>query len=109
MFDLIVNAHRDTARRGLAPLVISWTVHALVVGAVVLLPLLFATIHSRLPPRSSSYSGGTARGHRLLPHPRPRRTGCEAEFASVCTDPAASAASTGGGPSRASARHRHGG
>ena len=32
MFDLIVNAHRDTTRRGLAPLVISWSVHALVLG-----------------------------------------------------------------------------
>ena len=43
MFDLIVNGHRNTTRRDLAPLVISWAVHALVIGAVVLLPLLFAT------------------------------------------------------------------
>ena len=43
MFDLIVNGHRNTTRRDFAPLVISWAVHALVIGAVVLLPLLFAT------------------------------------------------------------------
>ena len=43
MFDVIVNGHRNTTRRDLAPLVISWTVHALVIGALVLLPLLFAT------------------------------------------------------------------
>jgi protein TonB len=47
MFDLIVNGHRNTTRRDIAPLVVSWTVHALLIGAVVLLPLLFAA--GRLP------------------------------------------------------------
>jgi protein TonB len=43
MFDVIVNGHRHTRRRDVAPLVISWAVHALAIGAVVLLPVLFAT------------------------------------------------------------------
>jgi periplasmic protein TonB len=43
MFDLIVNGHRNTTHRDLAPLLVSWAVHALVIGAVVVLPLLFAT------------------------------------------------------------------
>ena len=47
MFDEIVNGHRNTTRRDFAPLVISWTVHTLMIGAVVLVPLLFAT--DRLP------------------------------------------------------------
>ena len=47
MFDLVVNGHRTTTRRDLAPLVISWAAHALVVLAVIGLPLLFAT--DRLP------------------------------------------------------------
>jgi protein TonB len=47
MFDLIVSGHRNTTRRDLAPLAISWGLHALAMGAVILLPLLFAT--SQLP------------------------------------------------------------
>jgi periplasmic protein TonB len=50
MFDLIVNGHRNTTRRDLAPLVISWTVHVLAIGAVALLPLLFATQHLPVIP-----------------------------------------------------------
>ena len=45
MFDLIVNGHRNTTRRDIALLAISWALHTLVIGAVVLLPLLFATDH----------------------------------------------------------------
>jgi len=45
MFDLIVNGHRNTTRRDIALLAISWALHSLVIGAVVLLPLLFATAH----------------------------------------------------------------
>jgi periplasmic protein TonB len=43
MFDLIAKGHRNTTRGDLAPLVISWALHALVIGAVVLMPLLFAS------------------------------------------------------------------
>ena len=43
MFDLIVKGHRNTTRRDFAPLLISWGVHTLVIGAVVLVPVLFAT------------------------------------------------------------------
>ena len=112
MFDLIVNGHRNTTRRDLAPLVISWAVHALVIGAVVLLPLLFATESAAGCPegdpdlcngcRTAAATASSATSVRA-------DAGCEASFASACTDPAAGAASTGGGPSRAPARHRHGG
>ena len=44
MFDSIVNGHRTTPR-GVAPLVMSWAVHTLVIAAVVVLPLLFAADH----------------------------------------------------------------
>ena len=47
MFEVIVDGHRNNTRRDLAPLVISWGLHALAVGAVVLVPLLLAT--DRLP------------------------------------------------------------
>jgi protein TonB len=47
MFDTIVNRHRTGGRRGLAPLMISWAVHTLAIGALVLVPLLFAA--ERLP------------------------------------------------------------
>jgi len=43
MFDVILGGHRNTGRRRIAPLAISWAVHTLAIGAVVLLPLLFAT------------------------------------------------------------------
>jgi len=47
MFEVIVDGHRNSTRRDLAPLVISWGLHALALGAVVLVPLLVAT--DRLP------------------------------------------------------------
>jgi protein TonB len=47
MFDSIVHGHRRTTRRDLAPLVISWAVHIVAIGAIVLLPLLAA--QGRLP------------------------------------------------------------
>ena len=51
MFDLIVNGHRRTTRRDLAPVVISWAVHSLAIGAAVLLPLLFATQQAPAVPK----------------------------------------------------------
>jgi len=48
MFDLIVKGHRTATGRDIAPLVISWAVHALAVGAIGVLTLLFTT--DRLPP-----------------------------------------------------------
>ena len=47
MFELIVKGHRTTTRRDIAPLMTSWAMHALVLGAIVVVPLLFAT--DRLP------------------------------------------------------------
>jgi protein TonB len=47
MFDSIITGQPRTTRREFAPLAISWTVHVLVIGAVVLLPLLVAP--SQLP------------------------------------------------------------
>ena len=55
MFDLIANGHRHTTRRDFAPLVISWAVHALVIGAVALLPLLFATKQLPVPQQVVTY------------------------------------------------------
>ena len=51
MFDMIVNGHRNTTRRDVGPLVISWAVHTLVVGVVVFLPLLFAADHLPAAPK----------------------------------------------------------
>ena len=51
MFDLIVNGQRNTAPRDIVPLAISWAVHTLGIGAVVVLPLLFATDHWPMVPK----------------------------------------------------------
>jgi protein TonB len=50
MFDLIVAGSHGAKRRDLVPLAISWGVHALVIGGVVVLPLLFATNPLPDPP-----------------------------------------------------------
>src|SRR5690349_8413563 len=47
MFDLIATGDRPRTRRGIVPLLTSWAIHAVVIGAVVVLPLFFAT--DRLP------------------------------------------------------------
>ena len=49
MFDLVVHGHRNTTRRDGATFVISWFVHAIVIGAVVVLPVMYAT--DQLPDR----------------------------------------------------------
>jgi protein TonB len=46
MFDLFATGHRPNTR-GLVPLLTSWAIHALVIGAVVVVPLFYAT--ERLP------------------------------------------------------------
>ena len=51
MFDLIVNGQRNTTPRDIVPLAISWAVHTLGIGAVVILPLLFATDHLPVVPK----------------------------------------------------------
>ena len=51
MFDLIVNGQRNTTPRDIVPLAISWAVHTLGIGAVVVLPLLFATDHLPVVPK----------------------------------------------------------
>src|SRR3954464_649740 len=43
MFDLVVHGHRNTTRRDGVTLVISWLVHAIVIGVVVVLPVLYAS------------------------------------------------------------------
>jgi protein TonB len=43
MFDLVVHGHRNTTRRDGVTLAISWLVHAIVIGAVVALPVMYAT------------------------------------------------------------------
>ena len=47
MFDLIATGRRPSTTRGIVPLLTSWAIHAIVIGAVVILPLLYAT--DRLP------------------------------------------------------------
>ena len=42
MFDSIVNGHRKTTRRDAAPLLISWALHAIGIGAVLLVSLVLA-------------------------------------------------------------------
>jgi protein TonB len=51
MFDLIVTGHRNTTRRDLGPLVVSWALHAAAIGAVVLLSLTLASDHLPALPR----------------------------------------------------------
>jgi protein TonB len=42
MFDLIATGNRANRRRGLVPLLTSWAIHAMVIGAVVVVPLFYA-------------------------------------------------------------------
>jgi protein TonB len=51
MFDLIATGHRPRTSGGIVPLLTSWAVHAIVIGAVVVVPLLYAT--DRLPDAPS--------------------------------------------------------
>lgn len=51
MFDVISTGHRPSAARGLVPLLTSWAIHAMAIGAVVVLPLFYAT--DRLPDAPS--------------------------------------------------------
>jgi hypothetical protein len=110
MFDLIVNGHRNTTRRDLTPLVISWAVHSLAIRAVLVLPLILATHQlPTVPGEILTYvtvcctaAGATASSASGVC----TDASCEASFASASTDAAAAAPSTGRGPSRAPARHR---
>ena len=47
MFDLIATDDRPRTTRGIVPLLTSWAIHAIVIGAVVVLPSFYAT--DRLP------------------------------------------------------------
>lgn len=47
MFDFIATGDRPRTRRGVVPLLTSWAIHAIVIGAVVVVPLFYAT--ERLP------------------------------------------------------------
>src|SRR4051812_17347001 len=61
MFDSIVNGHRHATRRDVAPLLISSALHTVLIGAVVLLPLLFARTHAPpVPAQVLSYVTVTA-------------------------------------------------
>jgi hypothetical protein len=51
MFDLIATGHRSRTSGGIVPLLTSWAIHATVIGAVVVVPLLYAT--DRLPDAPS--------------------------------------------------------
>jgi protein TonB len=53
MFELIVRGHAHTTRRDVAPMVISWALHALAIGAVVVVPVLF--VSNQLPAASTEF------------------------------------------------------
>ena len=94
MFDLIVNGHRRTTRRDLAPVVISWAVHSLAIGAVG--PSTVAlrdTAGAGCPERHPDLRDG--RRTAIATAAAPSRAGvradadCKASFASGHADPAA--------------------
>ena len=105
MFDLIVNGQRNTAPRDIAPLAISWAVHTLGIGAVVILPLLFATDHLPVAPKEILTHVTVA----APPPPPPAAPAPAPAVKRPSPRPAptreADAAGTGGGRSRASALH----
>lgn len=41
MFDLIAQGHRQTPHRDVVPMLISWTIHVIAVGAVIAVPVLY--------------------------------------------------------------------
>ena len=69
MFDLIASGHRSSASRGIVPLLTSWAIHAIVVGAVVVLPLLYAT--DRLPDAPREVLAFVASAPPVSPPPPP--------------------------------------
>jgi hypothetical protein len=102
MFDLIVNGHRNTTRRDVASLVISWTVHALVIGAVVLLLLFFATGSLAGCPQGDvdlRHRRCTAATATSSPTGVAGDNGYKSSFTAARTDAAAAATGTGAGRS----------
>ena len=69
MFDLIATGHRSSTSRGIVPLLTSWAIHAIVIGAVVVLPLLYAT--DRLPDAPSEVLAFVAPAPPAPPPPPP--------------------------------------
>jgi protein TonB len=55
MFDVIIKGHRNTSRRDVTPLVTSWALHALALGAVVLLPFFVTTDFLPVPEEVLTY------------------------------------------------------
>src|SRR5688572_4222971 len=69
MFDLIATGHRSPTARGIVPLLTSWAIHSVVIGAVVVLPLLYAT--DRLPDAPSEVLAFVAPAPPAPPPPPP--------------------------------------
>ena len=69
MFDLIATGHRSPTARGIVPLLTSWAIHAIVIGAVMVLPLLYAT--DRLPDAPSEVLAFVAPAPPAPPPPPP--------------------------------------
>src|SRR5688572_14844139 len=69
MFDLIATGHRPSTARGIVPLLTSWAIHSVVIGAVVVLPLLHAT--DRLPDAPSEVLAFVAPAPPAPPPPPP--------------------------------------
>ena len=71
MFESIVNGHRPT-HRGVAPMLMSWAVHTLMIAAGVVLPLLFAADH--VPAVSSAIPAYVTAAPPPPPPPPPAAT-----------------------------------
>src|SRR5687767_3258039 len=69
MFDLIATGHRPSTSSGIVPLLTSWAIHAIVIGAVVVLPLLYAT--DQLPDAPSEVLAFVAPAPPAPPPPPP--------------------------------------
>jgi protein TonB len=69
MFDSIVNGHRNTTRRDAAPLLISWALHAIGIGAFLLVSLVLAD--ERIPDVGDSIAAFVVAAPAPPPAPPP--------------------------------------
>jgi hypothetical protein len=72
MFDLIATGNRANRRRGLVPLLTSWAIHAMVIGAVVVVPLFYAA--EQLPDTPREVLAFVTPVPPAPPHPSPSRS-----------------------------------
>jgi protein TonB len=85
MFDLIATGDRPRTTRGIVPLLTSWTIHAIVIGAVVVLPLFYAT--DRLPDAPGEVLAFVAPAAPAPPPPPPPPAAAPAAQKPVAREP----------------------